>query len=74
LAMKYMLLAELFELSNFLNRMFDRLQYSFTRQKQFLVNASHELKSPITILWLFMDEAVHRQDLPVTAVTRAMTQ
>lgn len=65
---------ELYELSSSLNRMFDRLQYSFTWQKQFLASASHELKSPITILRLFMDEAVHRQDLPESFIQRLINQ
>jgi len=55
---------ELYELSRSLNHMFDRLQFSFDQQKQFLANASHELKSPISILRLFMEQAVQRQDLP----------
>ena len=55
---------ELYELSASLNRMFDRLQYSFARQKQFLANASHELKSPVAMLRLFFEEAAQRQDLP----------
>jgi signal transduction histidine kinase len=57
---------ELYQLSNSLNQMFDRLQYSFRQQKQFLASASHELKTPITMLRLFMDDAVHRQDLDNT--------
>jgi len=55
---------ELYELSSSLNRMFDRLQYSFDMQKQFIADASHELKSPITLLMLFMEEAIHRRGLP----------
>lgn len=55
---------ELCELSASLNHMFDRLQYSFAKQKQFLANASHELKSPVAMLRLFFDEAAQRQDLP----------
>jgi signal transduction histidine kinase len=55
---------ELYELSSSLNRMFDRLQFSFTKQKQFLASASHELKSPTAMLRLFFDQAVQRQDLP----------
>lgn len=54
---------ELHELADCLNRMFDRLQLSFARQKQFLAAASHELKSPIAILRLFFDEANQRSDL-----------
>ncbi|MGB5745943.1 MAG: ATP-binding protein [Desulfobacterales bacterium] len=55
---------ELFRLSESLNRMFDRLQEAFDRQKQFIADASHELKSPITLLLLSLEEAVQRPDLP----------
>ena len=55
---------QLYTLTNSLNRMFDRLQYSFARQKEFVASASHELKSPITLLMLFMEDAEERQDLP----------
>jgi len=54
---------ELSALSETLNRMFDRLQHSFSRQKQFIADASHELKTPITLLRLFAEESMHRQDL-----------
>lgn len=43
---------ELQTLSSSLNNMFDRLQFSFDRQKEYIGNASHELKSPLTILML----------------------
>jgi len=65
---------ELYELSGSLNRMFDRLQYSFDMQKQFIADASHELKSPITLLMLFMERAVHRKDLPDAFKQRLMHQ
>lgn len=41
---------ELHTLSSSLNNMFDRLQNSFDRQKEYIGNASHELNSPLTIL------------------------
>jgi signal transduction histidine kinase len=44
--------------------MFDRLQYSFAMQKQFIADASHELKTPITLLSLFMEDAIHLKELP----------
>ncbi len=47
---------ELYTLANSLNRMFDRLQHSFQRQKEFVGNAAHELKSPLTILMLGHEE------------------
>ncbi len=55
---------ELYRLSSSLNRMFDRLQFSFNRQKEFIANASHELKTPIAMQRLFFDEAGQRDDLP----------
>ena len=47
---------ELFVLTESLNSMFDRLQESFQRQKEFISNASHEMKSPLTILMLGYDD------------------
>lgn len=39
-----------------LNSMFDHLQESFARQKEFISNASHELKSPLTILLIGQED------------------
>lgn len=47
---------ELAELSDTLNRMLDRLQFSFTRQKEFLFDTSHELKTPLTTIRLAVEE------------------
>ncbi len=55
---------ELYDLSLSLNKMFDRLQYSFKRQKEFVGNASHELKSPITRLILAQEEMIINDNLP----------
>ncbi len=55
---------EIRELSANLNRMFDRLRFSFVRQKQHLAAVSHELKTPLAMLRLFVDEAEQRSDLP----------
>jgi len=47
---------ELQLLSESLNQMFDRLEFSFDRQKEFIGNASHDLKSPLTILMLSQEK------------------
>jgi two-component system OmpR family sensor kinase len=65
---------ELYELSESLNRMFDRLQYSFAMQKQFVADASHELKTPITLLSLFMEDAIRLNKLPETFRLRLIRQ
>ncbi|MCM2286702.1 MAG: HAMP domain-containing histidine kinase [Desulfobacula sp.] len=65
---------ELQDLSIALNKMFDRLQYSFQRQKEFIGNASHELKSPITILMLSQEEMLMNEELPSSANESVMKQ
>ncbi|MBU4262541.1 MAG: HAMP domain-containing histidine kinase [Proteobacteria bacterium] len=55
---------ELYTLSVSLNQMFDRLQNSFTRQKDFIASASHELKNPIALLLLSQEELLQTPDLP----------
>lgn len=47
---------ELYILSSSLNSMFDRLEHSFRRQREFIGNAAHEMKSPLTILMLGHEE------------------
>ncbi len=41
---------ELGELTNILNSMLDRLEQSFKVQRQFLADAAHTLKTPVTVL------------------------
>jgi len=55
---------ELNELIHTLNRMFNRLHHSFNRQKGFLADASHELKSPIALLMLRQEEMLRMPELP----------
>jgi signal transduction histidine kinase len=52
---------ELYALSLSLNSMVDRLQHSFSRQKEFVSNAAHELKSPLTILMLGQEELLTKR-------------
>jgi two-component system, OmpR family, sensor kinase len=65
---------ELQELSISLNKMFDRLQYSFQRQREFIGNAAHELKSPITLLMLSQEEMLMNEKLPSPANQAVMKQ
>ena len=43
-------------LAHTLNKVFDRLQHAFLRQKRLLADASHELKTPLTMMRLALDE------------------
>jgi signal transduction histidine kinase len=42
-------------LARTLNKVFDRLQQAFLRQKRLLADASHELKTPLTMMRLALD-------------------
>jgi len=44
------------ELARTINGMLDRLQFSFMRQRDFLFDTSHELKTPLTTIRLAIDE------------------
>ena len=65
---------ELYELSVALNNMFDRIQNSFNRQKEFVGNASHELKSPITLLMIAQEDMLMSENLSPAAETSLMKQ
>lgn len=65
---------EIFELATCMNQMFDRLQLSFSRQKQYLSDASHELKSPMAMLRIFFEEASLRHGLPPAFQQQLQTQ
>jgi len=56
---------EISELAFCMNQMFDRLQHSFARQKQYLSDVSHELKSPLAMLRIFFEEAARHQKDPI---------
>ncbi len=55
---------ELYNLSSAFNLMLERLQYSFTRQKQLLADAAHELNTPMTSVHIFMEQSLSNPDLP----------
>ena len=65
---------EIDELAASLNQMFDRLHSSFRRQKEFVANASHELKTPITLLRLSLEETLQDERLPVDVQERLLAQ
>ncbi|WP_306547814.1 HAMP domain-containing sensor histidine kinase [Desulfobulbus sp.] len=65
---------EIDELAASLNEMFNRLQYSFLRQKEFVANASHELKTPITLLRLSMEETLQDEHLPLPLQDQLLAQ
>ncbi|MCB2146023.1 MAG: HAMP domain-containing histidine kinase [Deltaproteobacteria bacterium] len=44
------------QLAKTINRMLDRLQHSFVKQRNFLFDTSHELKTPLTTMRLSIDE------------------
>jgi len=65
---------ELHVLSSALNTMFDRLQHSFRLQKEFIASAAHELKTPLTVIRLFLEETQGREDLPQEVKKRMVCQ
>lgn len=61
---------EFSELARTINRMLDRLQYSFVRQREFLYDTSHELKTPLTTIRLAVDEIVSLDDKILPSLVR----
>lgn len=55
---------ELGELTNTLNRMLDALEDSFLRERRFASDASHELRTPVTVIRACTEELMARGDLP----------
>jgi signal transduction histidine kinase len=65
---------EIDELAASLNQMFDRLHTSFRHQKEFVANAAHELKTPITLLRLSLEETLQNELLPADIQGRLLAQ
>jgi len=52
---------ELFQLANTFNDLLDRMQESFTIQRRFISNASHELSTPLTSISSQLEVALQKQ-------------
>jgi signal transduction histidine kinase len=50
-----------------LNQVFERLEHAFMRQKQLLADASHELKTPLTMMRLALED-IGRPDAPMISM------
>ena len=61
---------EFSELARTINRMLDRLQYSFMRQRDFLFDTSHELKTPLTTIRLAVDEIASLDNENLSSLVR----
>ena len=54
---------EIAELSVLVNALFDRLALTIARERQFLANAAHALRTPVAVLQGEVAEAARRQDV-----------
>ena len=58
------------ELAKTINRMLDRLQHSFVKQRNFLFDTSHELKTPLTTMRLAIDAVCSSDMEPLSSAAR----
>ena len=65
---------ELTELSKLLNQMFDRLESAFDQIRQFSADASHELKTPLSLIRLHAEKMLGDGDLPATHAEALLVQ
>lgn len=64
---------ELGQLAGVLNRLLGRLEISFDQQQQFMADASHELRSPVAVLYAAADVALAHDARPTDELRRALT-
>ena len=65
---------ELTDLARLLNRMFARLENSFNQIKRFAAEASHELKTPLSLIRLHGERVLEDETLPPRIVDAVLVQ
>ena len=65
---------ELSDLARLLNQMFDRLEKSFEQIKRFAAEASHELKTPLSLIRLHSEKLLEDETLPPQAIEAIVVQ
>lgn len=65
---------ELAQLTHLLNQMFDRLESSFHQAKRFAAEASHELKTPLSLIRLHAEKMLEDESLPAHGVEAVLVQ
>src|SRR3989442_676744 len=65
---------ELSQLARFLNQMFDRLEASFSEIRRFAAEASHELKTPLSLVRLHMERLLVDESLNPAQKDSVMVQ
>ncbi|KAM3092555.1 ATP-binding protein [Phormidesmis sp. 146-35] len=65
---------EIAELGDTFNEMLDRLQLAFDSQKEFLKDASHELRTPITVIQGHLEMLKYSPDQQETTITLLMDE
>jgi two-component system, OmpR family, sensor kinase len=64
---------ELGQLASVLNRLLGRLEVSFDQQRQFMADASHELRSPVAVLYAAADVALSKESRSPAELRHALT-
>ncbi|MDE2043226.1 MAG: HAMP domain-containing protein, partial [Alphaproteobacteria bacterium] len=65
---------ELADLTRLLNQMFDRLEYSFNQIKRFAADASHELKTPLSLIRLHAEKLLDDKALSGASMDALVVQ
>jgi signal transduction histidine kinase len=65
---------ELDRLTDVFNRMTERLNFSFKRIREFTLHASHELKTPLTVMHGELETALHNESLSTQQRARLESQ